>query len=191
MSILTEVGDLMAVVRYLKQRLRGKSLVLAGFSMGGMVSALAASELGDEIAGLILVYPAFSAPDDARMGKALGGKFDPHDLPDEFSTKRPPVVLGRRFIEDAFAVENWLDIIGKYTGPVLLIHGESDRVVPVIYSEMAAGVYQNVRFFRFPHAGHMFRAPWVKNKAIQKMIIFLAQLSLRTEMQRDNRPEKS
>jgi pimeloyl-ACP methyl ester carboxylesterase len=178
MSILTEVGDLMAVVRYLKQRLRGKSLVLAGFSMGGMVSALAAAELGDEIAGLILVYPAFSAPDDARMGKALGGKFDPHDLPDEFSTKKPPVVLGRRFIEDAFAVEDWLDRIGKYKGPVLLMHGESDRVVPVIYSEMAAGVYENVRFFRFPHAGHMFRAPWVKSKAINRMIVFLAELRL-------------
>ena len=178
MSILTEVGDLKAVVRYLKQRLRGRALVLAGFSMGGMVSALAAAELGDEIAGLILVYPAFSAPDDARMGKALGGKFDPHDLPDEFSTKKPPVVLGRRFIEDAFAVEDWLDRIGKYKGPVLLMHGESDRVVPLIYSEMAAGVYENVKFFRFPHAGHMFRAPWVKNKAIQKMIIFLAELRL-------------
>jgi hypothetical protein len=43
---------------------------------------------------------------------------------------------------------------------------------------MAAGVYENVRFFRFPHAGHMFRAPWVKSKAIQKMIVFLAELRL-------------
>jgi pimeloyl-ACP methyl ester carboxylesterase len=149
--------------------------------MGGMVSALAAAELGEEIAGLILVYPALSASDDARKGKALGARFDPHDPPEEFSTKRPPVTLGRKFIEDAFAVENWLDRIGAYKGPVLIIHGENDRVVPIIYSEMAASVYENVRFVRIPHAGHIFWQPWVKNRAIQKMIVFLAELSLRRQ----------
>ena len=178
MSILTEVGDLKAVVGYLRKRLGDKDLVLCGFSMGGMVSALAAAELKEEIAGLILVYPAFSASDDARKGKALGARFDPHDPPEEFSTKKPPVTLGRRFIDDAFAVEDWLDRIGAYKGPVLLMHGESDRVVPVIYSEMAASVYENVRFERIPHAGHIFWQPWVKNKAIQKMIVFLAELTL-------------
>ena len=181
MSILTEVGDLRAVVRYLRQRLGDRQLVLCGFSMGGMVSALAAAELGDEIAGLILVYPALSACDDARKGKALGARFDPHNPPEEFATKKPPVTLGRRFIEDAFAVEDWLDRIGKYRGPVLLMHGESDKVVPIIYSEMAASVYDNVRFVRFPHAGHIFWQPWVKSKAIQKMIVFLAQLNLKTD----------
>ena len=178
MSILTEVGDLKAVVRYLHQRLNDRELVLCGFSMGGMVSALAAAELGDEIAGLILVYPAFSACDDARKGKALGGRFDPHDPPEEFATKKPPVTLGRKFIEDAFAAEDWLDRIGKYRGPVLLMHGESDKLVPIIYSEMAASVYENVRFVRIPRAGHIFWQPWIKNKAIQKMVVFLAQLSL-------------
>ena len=74
MSILTEVGDLRAVIGYLRKRLGDKDLVLCGFSMGGMVSALAAAELGEEIAGLILVYPALSASDDARNGKALGAR---------------------------------------------------------------------------------------------------------------------
>ena len=189
MSILTELGDLKAVVGYLRKRLGDKDLVLCGFSMGGFVSALAAAELGEEIAGLILVYPALSASDDARKGKALGARFDPHDLPAEFSTKKPPVTLGRRFIEDAFAVENWLDRIGEYKGPVLLIHGENDRVVPIIYSEMAASVYEHVRFIRMPHAGHIFWQPWVKNKAIQRMIVFLAELSL-SRQRRDREKEK-
>ena len=181
MSILTEVGDLKAVIGYLRKRLGDRDLVLCGFSMGGMVSALAAAEMGDDIAGLILVYPALSASDDARKGKALGARFDPHDPPEEFSTRKPPVTLGRKFIEDAFAVEDWLDRIGAYKGPVLLMHGENDRVVPIIYSEMAASVYENVRFERIPHAGHIFWQPWVKNRAIQKMIVFLAELSLRRQ----------
>ncbi len=178
MSVLTEKDDLKAVIRYLQVRLKGRSIVLCGFSMGGMVSALAAAELQDEIDGLILVYPAFSISDDARKGKALGARFDPHDLPDTFWTKYPPVRLGRKFAEDAFAVEDWLDRIGNYKGPVLLLHGENDRIVPVIYAEMAAGVYSNVKLVRIPHAGHIFWQPWVKSKAINRMIVFLAELRL-------------
>lgn len=177
MSVLTEVDDLIAVVRYLNRRLRGRPVVLCGFSMGGMVTALAAARLKAEIAGVILIYPAFSIADDARRGRALGARFDPKDIPDEIRTKNPPVALGKKFIEDAFRVENWLDIIGDYTGPVLLIHGESDRVVPIIYSEMAASVYKNVRFVRIPHAGHIFWQPWVKTRALQRMIVFLRQLT--------------
>ena len=69
------------------------------------------------------------------------------------------------------------------------MHGENDRVVPIIYSEMAASVYENVRLVRIPHAGHIFWQPWVKNKAIQKMIVFLAELSLRRQ-KRDREKEK-
>lgn len=181
MSILTEVGDLMAVVRYLKQRLAGRALVLCGFSMGGMVSALAAAELREEIAGLILVYPAFSIPDDAGKGKALGARFDPYDPPEEFRTKMPPVTLGRKFVADALSAADWLDTISRYKGPVLLMHGESDRIVPVIYSEMAASVYDKVRLVRMPHAGHLFWQPWVRKKALQKMIVFLAELGLHSQ----------
>jgi pimeloyl-ACP methyl ester carboxylesterase len=176
MSVMTEKDDLIRVVRYLQQRLMGRKIVLCGFSMGGMVSALAAAELGDEIEALILVYPAFSISDDARRGRALGAKFDPHDPPESFTTRYPPVRLGRRFVEDAFRTEDWLDRIGRYNGPVLLIHGESDRLVPIIYSEMAASVYSNARLIRIPHAGHIFWQPWVKNRALQRMIVFLRQL---------------
>ena len=100
------------------------------------------------------------------------------------------MTLGRKFIDDAFAVEDWLDRIGAYKGPVLLIHGENDRLVPIIYSEMAASVYENVRFERIPHAGHIFWQPWVKNRAIQKMIVFLAELSLirqRRDREKENK----
>lgn len=178
MSVLTEVGDLRAVVDYLKLRLSGRDLVLCGFSMGGMVSALAAAEIGDEISALILVYPALSVPDDAEKGRALGARFDPKDPPETFYTKYPPVKLGRKFVEDALSLSDWMDRIGAYRGPVLLMHGESDRVVPIIYSEIAASVYDNVRFVRLPHAGHLFWQPGAKKRAIQKMIVFLAELEL-------------
>lgn len=180
MSVLTEVGDLKTVCDYLRVRLRNREIVLCGFSMGGMVSALAAAEIQD-IRGLMLIYPAFSISDDALKGKALGARFDPHDPPESFYTKYPPVKLGRKFVEDALSLEDWLDRISAYEGPVLLMHGENDRIVPIIYSEMAASIYKNVKFVRIPHAGHIFWQPWIKSKAIQKMIVFLATLKLQDE----------
>ncbi|MBR2540825.1 MAG: alpha/beta fold hydrolase [Mogibacterium sp.] len=181
MSVITEVGDLKTVVGYLKIRLKDKPIVLCGLSMGGMVTALAAADLKDEIAGLILIYPALSIPDDAAKGKALGARFDPKNPPETFFTKYPPIRLGRKFITDALITSDWMDRIGDFRGPVLLMHGESDRIVPIIYSEIAAGLYSDVRFVRIPHAGHIFWQPWIKNKALQKIIVFLAELRLHQE----------
>ena len=179
MSILTETEDLITGFKYVNRLLGGKrKIVICGLSMGGMAAALAAAELKDKLGGLILVYPAFAIPDDAGKGKALGARFDPKNPPESFFTKYPPVRLGRKFVEDAFAVDDWLDRIGSYKGKVLLMHGENDRIVPIIYSEMAASVYDKVRFVRIPHAGHIFWQPWIKNKAIQKMIVFLIELKL-------------
>lgn len=178
MSILTETDDLITVFEYMKKMLGSRRVVICGFSMGGMAAALAASRLKERLSGLILVYPAFAIPDDSRKGRALGARFDSSDPPETFYTKYPPVRLGRKFVEDALSTEDWMDRIGEYTGPVLLMHGENDRIVPIIYAEIAAGIYKNVRFVRLPHAGHIFWQPWIKKNAIQKIIVFLMQLEI-------------
>ena len=51
--------------------------VLMGCSQGGFVSAIAASRLHDKISKLVLFYPAFCIPDDARADTTLGLSFFP------------------------------------------------------------------------------------------------------------------
>lgn len=84
MSVMTEVKDLEAVIDYARSRQYSnpREIVLMGCSQGGFVSAIAASRLNDQISKLILFYPALCIPDDARAGKMIFAKFDPHNLPD-------------------------------------------------------------------------------------------------------------
>ena len=46
--------------------------------------------------------------------------------------------------------------IPAYSGPVLMIHGDSDPVVPLSYSRRALSVYGDARLIVIPGAGHGF-----------------------------------
>ena len=45
---------------------------------------IAASKLNDRISKLVLFYPAFCIPDDARAGRMMFAKFDLDNIPDHF-----------------------------------------------------------------------------------------------------------
>ncbi|WP_225368212.1 alpha/beta fold hydrolase [Lactiplantibacillus pentosus] len=61
-----------------------------------------------------------------------------------------------------------------FTRPVLIIHGEADRVVPISYSRRAARYYAQATLRPIPGAGHGF---YGRNEqvAIQLMLAFLSQ----------------
>lgn len=46
--------------------------------------------------------------------------------------------------------------ISKYTGDVLLLHGDKDGTVPMSYSEKAAEMYENCEFHIIKNGGHEF-----------------------------------
>jgi pimeloyl-ACP methyl ester carboxylesterase len=48
------------------------------------------------------------------------------------------------------------DEIDRYDGPVLLIHGGIDDVVPMAYVEKAAKLYKNVKLVVIPGAHHCY-----------------------------------
>lgn len=84
MSVLTEVQDLEAVIRYAQSLpYTSDTLLLMGCSQGGMVSALTAAKHPDAVDRLVLFYPAFCIPDDARAGHMMMAHFDPQNLPEK------------------------------------------------------------------------------------------------------------
>lgn len=141
MSVLTEVSDIKAVAGFARRQsfTDPEKLLLLGCSQGGFASALAAAELKDEVMGLIMLYPALSIPDDARCGQMLGAEFDPEDIPAEISCG--PMLLGRRYVTDVIGMEVYGEIT-KYTGPVLILHGDKDTVVDIDYSKRAVRLYR-------------------------------------------------
>lgn len=141
MSVLTEVGDLCSVIEYAKglDYTDSSNILLMGCSQGGFVSALTASTLKKDIQKLVLFYPAFCIPDDARSGKMMWAKFDPQNIPE--IVKCGPMKLGRCYVADVVNMDPFEEIRG-FDGDVLIVHGTADKIVASHYVEEAERVYQ-------------------------------------------------
>lgn len=134
MSVLTEVEDLKAVIKYTKSLpyTDENNIILMGCSQGGFVSAIVGSELSNEISKLVLFYPAFCIPDDARKGNMQIAQFDPNNVPDIFYCG--PMKLGKIYAEDVMQMDPYKET-ENFTGDILLIHGTGDTIVDVKYSD--------------------------------------------------------
>lgn len=150
MSVETERKDLELVLnRIRKESFTDKGKVfLMGHSQGGLVAALVGASFRREVAGMILLAPAFNIPDS---GRELYPK--PRDIAD--STQFVTMVVGKRYFTDIRNLDpyKWLH---RYDGDVLLVHGQADQVVPVSYSDRAAEIFQNVDYQVLPGVGHAF-----------------------------------
>lgn len=141
MTVLTEVEDLLAVIRYAQglPYTDADQLALAGYSQGGFVSGMAAARCGDAVRRLIMISPALCIPDHARRGCLGGASYDPGNVPELLDCEN--TVLGRRFHEAVAGMEPFLEL-SAYRGKVLLIHGTADTIVHYSYAVRAQAGYQ-------------------------------------------------
>ncbi|MCR4736040.1 MAG: alpha/beta hydrolase [Treponema sp.] len=144
MSLLTETEDLKAVIQaaLLLPNVDKEDITLVGCSMGGFVSAMVAKESATQIKRIILFYPAFCMPDDARRGQMIQAKFNPQNIPDSIYCGE--MKLGKIFVDDIINL-NPFEEIKNYKGQVLLIHGSSDDLVLPEYSKKAYKAYFQAR----------------------------------------------
>ncbi len=161
MSVLTEVRDLCAVVEYARELTYtdAENILLMGCSQGGFVSALTAAKLQNDIKKLVLFYPAFCIPNDARKGKMMWAEFDPGNLPEII--RCGPMKLGRCYAADVINMDPYEEIQG-YRGEVLIVHGTADKIVNIRYAERAVETYKssqcerNVVYHTIEGGRHMF-----------------------------------
>ncbi len=164
MSILDEVSDLKAIVNHF-HRQGHRHIVLIGESQGGLVAALTAAELTDEVAQLVLVYPALCIPDNWR--ERYPRVEDIKDVTELWGVK-----MGRRFFEEIHDMHP-LDIIGKYRGSVLIVQGDADRVVSMEDSRRAQQLYSpGTRLHIIAGAGHGFK-PQEFEQEVEQLKAFL------------------
>lgn len=150
MSVTDEKDALKDIVAYFQKQggIDKKNIVLIGESQGGLVSALAASELQDEVSNLVLIYPALCIPDD--WNKRYPRIEDVPEVSDIWGVK-----LGRKYMLDILPMKPF-DVIGNYKGNVLIVHGTDDKVVPIGYAERAQKTYGNATLKVISGAGHGF-----------------------------------
>ena len=189
MSVLTEISDLKAVIRFaqsLSNTDEGE-LLLVGCSQGGLVAALTAAQMPETVNGLVLLYPALCIPDAAQAGEMLWLKFDPSHIPEKMHAG--PMPLGRRYSADVMNMDAFRQIAG-YSGKVLLLHGDKDTIVDISYAEKAESVYRaagaDVRFVVIPGGKHIFRKPSQIRQATQEITAFVRKIKEENENEADN-----
>ena len=131
----------MTVIDYVRSLSFVTDIYLCGHSQGGLTIMLAAAQKKDVIRGIIPMSPAITIPEYARRGNLLGVEFDPCHIPEEIHSPNGWVLSGNHVrVAQMIRVE---DAIDRYTGPVLIVHGNADETIPARYSVEAAERYQN------------------------------------------------
>ncbi|MDE7045653.1 MAG: S9 family peptidase, partial [Acetatifactor sp.] len=121
-------------------------------------------EHAHEIKGMILLFPALCVADNWNE------RFPSVDaIPQQYDVWGVP--LGKSFFETLHGFDIF-ENIGKYSGNVLIMHGDKDDIVPVEYSERAREIYQNSRLEIFHGEGHGFSVAG-NDKVIHMLIEFI------------------
>ena len=150
MSVLTESADLNAVIDGLiiRDDIDASEIYLLGGSQGGFVSTYVAGTRPTDIKGLIALYPAYVLQDNARSMSP-----DPDNIPETMNLMG--TTIGRIYNEDAMSFDIY-DVMKDYPKDVLIIHGTSDTIAPISYSERAVTVFPSAQLVKFEGAGHGF-----------------------------------
>lgn len=165
MSVLTEASDLNTVLDTLKQdeRINDDNVFLFGQSQGGFVSTYVASNR-DDIKALVDYYPAFVIRDDAEEQYSSADQ-----VPDPYMMTKMGQTLGKIFYVDATSFDIY-DVMKNYEGNTIIMHGTSDNIVPISYSQRAAETIPNCELVTYQGAGHGFSGQTLTNadnRAIQ------------------------
>ena len=144
----------MTLIDYARNLDFAGDLYVCGHSQGGLTAMLAAALKQDQISGLIALSPACMIPEEARKGCMLGEHFDPVRIPDVLTAWDGRVLDGNYIrVAQTIHVEEYID---RYTGPVLIVHGDNDGAVPAEHGIRAAERYQNCRLVLIPGDDHCY-----------------------------------
>ena len=157
MTVSKEIEDALAMWEYAKSLPYVSKIGLLGHSQGGVVASMTAGILasrGESPAGLVLIAPGSVIQDAYKGGRFFGAEFNPADPP-EYVKCFGIMKLGREYI----LTTQDLDIYGTaktYTGPVRLIHGSKDTIVPMSCSEKFVETYtQDAELIVIEDENHM------------------------------------
>src|SRR5215813_7493563 len=148
------INDGMAAYEFATARYAAKRIVLWGESLGTGIAIAVAAER--KVGGMILDAPFTSIAD---VGAAAY-----------------PFAPVRWLIKDPFRSD---ERIARVAAPLLVLHGERDRIVPIVFGErLFALAREPKRFVRFPLGRHVDLDDYGAQKAVR---IFLSELEGRAD----------
>ena len=144
----------MAITDYARSLPFVTDLYLCGHSQGGLMTILTAGLKPDVFKAIIPLAPATSIPEGAREGDILGITFDPAHIPDMFEMEEGRQLKGNyAAVAQAVYPEHF---IRRYTGPVLIVHADTDEAVPYRCAVEAAALYTDAKLVTVKDDTHCF-----------------------------------
>lgn len=155
MTIPNELEDARQVYAYAAKLPCVRSISMAGHSMGAVVTAMLAGELGsDKIKTIVLMSPAPELSEDTAKGDLFGIKYDPKNVP-EYITLRNGLKVGHAFLDTTPDVKIY-ETAKLYTGPVLVVHSQDDQLVPYHYGVEFSQIYKDAQLETLQGFDHNF-----------------------------------
>ncbi len=139
MTIEKEIADALAMWDYACSLSYVSKIGLLGHSQGGVVASMTAGRIASQghttkpLYGLALLAPASVLKNACRNGRLFDAKFNPVDPP-EYVRCFKMMKLGREYLLSTQQLDIY-GTAGAYRGPVRIIHGGNDRLVPMWCSE--------------------------------------------------------
>ena len=156
MTIPKEIDDAKVVYNYVRSLPYVTSISFAGHSQGGVVAGMTAAELGrDLVKSVVLLAPAASLRDDVVRGDLFDVKFDPNKPAKHYLAIPGNRKVGLDYITTLKDLPIY-EVTAKYTGPVFIIHGKSDTVVPYTCGILYKHFCPNSRLELIDRADHGF-----------------------------------
>ena len=170
MTVLTELADAHAVFDYVKSLDFVDKTAFLGHSQGGVVAGMTAGELGaGKVCAMVQLAAAAVLRDDALNGVLMGKHYDPKNPPEYLRVFFHKV--GRGYFQVAQTLPIY-ETSARYEGPVLLVHGKEDKIVPYSYSERYHEVYKDSELHLLDRETHILnkRRPEVVSLSVEFLI---------------------
>jgi len=147
------VTNALAVVAYAKTLDFVTDLYLCGHSQGGLLTMLIGGMCADDFKAILPLSPAWMIPEYCRKGEVLGVSFDPNHIPEKVSSDDWSLDGDYIRVAQTIHVE---DAIARFKGPVFIVHGDADEVVPYAYSQKAVELYSDAQLVTISGDDHCY-----------------------------------
>lgn len=137
-------------------------LGILGYSMGGRIALTIAGSSGNPYKAVGLLAPSANWGDELLQG-FFGGPDEYKRLYAEASTDKGYADFTTQYGQQQKLSKTWfdeliaskpLDAISAYTGPMLVVHGDKDTVVPAAVNETVVAAYPAATIVLVPNADH-------------------------------------
>lgn len=168
MSVFTEADDIAAIVETARTWgfIDASRIALLGCSQGGLVAAIASSQMPEAFQAVVLVYPALMIAEHA---------VNVH--PKEAITSQTGFeVMGMplsHIYYDKLIGYKVFDEMPKYQGPVMIVYGDKDPIADGDYIERARQAYRHCEVNVVPDGAHGFPASITHVQANAHIVRFL------------------